>query len=108
MADALKRMYFGQPGNGSANNATLYTAPAAGAVVRTIHIANTTSSSATVSIGINGTPNTAANAIYSAFAVPATGIHVWNGNIVLENGNTLQGFQGTSGALTVVISGVEQ
>lgn len=105
MADALKRMYFGQPGT---SNGTLYTAPAAGSVVRTIHIANTTTSSATISLGINGTAATAANAFYSAFAVPPNGIHVWNGNIVLGNGDTVQGLQGTSGALTVVISGVEQ
>lgn len=108
MADAIKRMYFGQPGNGSGNNGTLYTSPATGAVVRTIHIVNTTTSSATISLGLNGTPNTAANAFYSAFAVPANGIHVWNGNIVMGNAETIQGFQGTSGALTVVISGVEQ
>lgn len=109
MADALKRMYFGQPGNGSANNGTLYTAPAgtgATAIVRTIHVSNTTASTATVSLGINGTPNTAANAFYSSFSIPANGIHVWNGNIVLEGGDTLQGFQGTGSALTVVISGV--
>lgn len=105
MADTLKRQYLGQPGT---TNGTLYTAPAAGAVVRTIHIVNTTSSSATVSIGINGSPNTAANAIYSGFAIPASGIHVWNGTLVLGNGDTLQGFQGTSAALTVTISGVEQ
>lgn len=105
MADTLKRMYFGQP---ATTNATLYTAPAAGSVVRTIHISNTTATAATISLGLNGTPATAANAFYSAFSVPPNGIHVWNGNIVLDNGNTLQGLQGTSGALTVLISGVEQ
>lgn len=104
MADVLKRMYFGQPGT---TNGTLYTAPSTGAVVRSIHINNTTSSSATISLGINGTPATAANAVYSAFAVPANGLHVWNGSMVLGNGDTLQGLQGTSAALTVVISGVE-
>lgn len=105
MADALKRMYLGQPGT---TNGTLYTAPAAGAVVRTIHINNTTTSAATISLGINGTPATAANAFYSAFSVPPNGIHVWNGSIVLGNADTVQGLQGTSGALTLVISGVEQ
>lgn len=106
MADTLKRLYGpAQPGT---TNGTLYTAPAAGAVIRTLHIANTTSSSATISLGINGTPATAANAWYSAFAVPANGLHVWNGSLYLGNGETLQGLQGTSAALTVTITGVEQ
>lgn len=104
MADTLKRMYFGQPGT---TNATLYTAPSTGAVVRTIHVANTSSSAATFSIGLKGTAATAANQIIGSFSVPGYGLFVENVSIVLESGDTLQGLQGTSGALTLVISGVE-
>ena len=107
MAEALKRMYFGQP---STTNSTLYTAPSgtgATAVVRNIHATNTSRSSATLSLGLNGTAATAANQFIGNFSVPAYGLFVENINIVLEGSNTIQGLQGTSGALTVIISGVE-
>lgn len=107
MADTLKRMYFGQP---STSNGTLYTAPSgsgAKAVIRTIHVTNTSATSATISIGLNGTAATAANQIVSTFSVPAYGLFVENLNIVLEASDTIQALQGTSGALTVLISGVE-
>lgn len=108
MADALKRMYFGQP---STSNGTLYTAPGStnttpSAVVRTIHVANTSGAAATLSLGLNGTAATAANQILGAFSVPAYGVLSISTNVVLNETDTLQGLQGTSGALTVVISGV--
>lgn len=107
MANILKRMYFGQP---ATTNATLYTAPSgsgATAVIRNIHIVNTTGSSATISLGINGDPATPANAFYRTFSIPGNGIHFANINVVLESADTLQGLQGTPGALTVIISGAE-
>lgn len=107
MAETLKRMYFGQP---TTSNATLYTAPSgtgATAVIRSIHVANTSGSSATVSLGLNGTAATAANQFVGAFSVPANGLFVENINIVLDDGDTIEGLQGTNGALTVIISGVE-
>lgn len=107
MADTLKRMYYGQP---STSNSTLYTAPSgvgATAVIRNIHITNTSGSSATISLGLNGTAATAANQFIATFAVPSYGLFVENINIVLNDGDTVQGLQGTSGALTLIISGVE-
>lgn len=107
MADTLKRMYFGQP---TTSNTTLYTAPAgtgATAVIRNIHVANTTSAMATFSLALNGSSATAANCIIKSFSVPVTGLFVENVNIVLNGGDTIQGLQGTNGALTMVISGIE-
>ena len=106
MADTLARLYFGQP---STSNGTLYTAPAgsgAVAVVRTIHAANTTANTATLTLALNGTAATAANQILGTFSVPAYGLLVENLNLVLNASDTIQGLQGTSGAITLVISGV--
>jgi hypothetical protein len=110
MADTLKRIYFGQPGT---TNATIYTAPTtpsgsgASAVIRTVHICNTTTNPATISLSVNGSAATAANNVYRAFTIPASGIHVANVSLVLESGDTLQALQGTASALTMLISGVE-
>lgn len=110
MADTLKKMYFGQPSTGGS---TIYTAPltasgsGASAVIRTVHICNTTSTPATISLSVNGSAATAANNIYRAFTIPANGIHVANVSVVLESGDTLQALQGTASALTMFISGVE-
>lgn len=108
MADALKRLYFGQP---TTSNTTLYTAPGStntvpAAVVRTIHAANTSGTSATLTLALNGTAATAANQILGTFSIPAYGLLVENVNIVLNETDTIQGLQGTSGAITLVVSGV--
>lgn len=107
MADSLKQMYFGQP---ATTNETLYTAPSgtgAVAIIRDIHICNTSANAATISLSIDGSATTAANNIYRTFSIPANGVHFANVNIVLNGSQTVQGLQGTSAALTMVISGVE-
>lgn len=108
MADTLKRMYFGAPGT---SNGTLYTAPGStnttpAAVVRNIHVCNTTTTAATLTLALNGTSATAANCFLKAFAVPPNGLLVENLNIVLNETDTIQALQGTADALTVLISGV--
>ncbi len=105
MADVAKRMYGpAQPGTA---NATLYTAPATGAVIRHIQVMNTTASAATISLAINGTAATAANCVYFTFSVPAGGYEEKSCFIPLGNADTIQGLQGTASALTVTIGGVE-
>jgi hypothetical protein len=90
-----------QPGTG---NGTLYTVPAATrAVIETIHVANTTASAATITLSING--SAAANMWLNAFSVPAHSTYDWTGRLALAAGDTIQGLQGTSAALTVTISG---
>jgi hypothetical protein len=105
MADVSSRIYGpAQPGT---TNGTSYTVPGSTTViVRNIHICNTTASVATVSLAINGTAATAANCWLSALSIPPNGSYDWSGFLHLSAADTLQGLQGTSGALTVTISGV--
>lgn len=105
MADVAKKMYQGRPGT---TDTLLYTAPATGAVVRSIHVANETTSAATITIGLNtGAGIAAGEHFLSAFSVPANGVLDWSGFAVLDASETIRGLQGTASALTVTISGVE-
>jgi hypothetical protein len=105
MADTASRVYGpAQPGT---TNGTLYTVPGATtATLRNIHIANTTASAATISLAINGTAATAANCFLSGLSIPANGSYDWSGFLVLATTDTLQGLQGTTGALTVTVSAI--
>ncbi len=105
MADAGSMVYGpAQPGT---TNATLYTVPGSTtAHLKTIHVMNTTGSAATINIAFNGTAATQANCFLYQFSVPANGTYNWNGTISLDAADTIQGLQGTSAALTVVISAV--
>ena len=96
MADTAVR--FG-PTAGTGSAATLYTAGSAGAVLRSLHIANTSSSDATfkLSIGTDG----AGTRLYSDTVVPANGVYDWQGYIPLANTNTVQ----WTGATTLTITG---
>lgn len=105
MADVAKKMYEGQPGT---TDTLLYTAVAAGAVVRNIHIANTTGTAATLTLGLNaGAALAAAEHFMSAVSIPANGQLDWSGFAVLDGSETIRALQGTASALTVTISGVE-
>ena len=106
MADVAKKMYGGQPGT---TDTLLYTAVAAGAIVRSIHVANTTGAQATITLGLNAAGALAAtNHFLSALSIPANSTYDWSGFQVLDASGTIRALQGTSGALTVMISGVEQ
>jgi hypothetical protein len=105
MADVAKAMYLGQPGTG---DTLLYTAPATGAIVRNIHVANTTATAATVTLGLRaGATLAAANWFLPAITIPANGTYDWSGYEVLGNAETIRALQGTSTALTVTIAGIE-
>lgn len=105
MAITPKRVYGpAQPGTG---NATLYSGAANGAVIRNIHIMNTTTSDATISLGIAATSATAANDFLYQFTIPGGGTYDWSGFLALGASDTITGLQGTSSALTVIISGIE-
>ena len=105
MADVAKAMYSGQPGT---TDTLLYTAPATGAVVRNIHVANTTTLVATITIGIRSAGTlAAANHFLSALTIDPNATYDWSGFVALGNAETIRGLQGTASALTVTISGVE-
>src|SRR6266496_3128652 len=105
MADSAKRMYGpAQPGTG---NATLYTAPSGGAIIRQLIVDNTTALAATVSLAINGTAATAANCFLSGLSLAAFSADFQPCFIPLAAGDTIQGLQGTASAITLTIGGIE-
>jgi hypothetical protein len=105
MADVAKKMYSAQPGT---TDTLLYTAPATGAVVRSIHVTNTTATAATITLGLNtGAAIAAAEHFLSALSIPPNATYDWSGFQVLDASETIRALQGTASALTVVISGVE-
>lgn len=106
MAASAKSLYEGQPGT---TDTLLYTAPAGGPViVRSIHVANTTGSAATITLGLNSAAALAvANHFLSAMSVPANGTLDWDGWQVVSASGTIRSLQGTASALTVTIAGVE-
>jgi len=106
------QFYEGQPGTTAT---TLFTAPAnnsnvpspyATAMIKEIIACNTMSSAATVVIGINGTA--AANQIVGTLSIAGNDSKVLSGlSTAVPGGGTIQALQGTSGAITLTISGIE-
>lgn len=74
--------------------------------VRSITVANTTAIAATVTVSIGA--DGASTRILDAVAVPPFGTLLLNGYWYLDAAEKMQGKQGTSSALTVTISGVEE
>jgi len=106
MADTAKLIYEGQPGT---TDTLLYTAPAGGpTIVRGIHVANTTGTAATLTLGLNAAAAlAAANHLYSAISIPPNGSLDLSCFHVVSASGTIRALQGTGSALTVTISGVE-
>lgn len=87
---------------------TLYTVPAATTtIIRNIHINNTTATNYTFSLAINGSPATAASAIYSGFWVATGTAFDWSGFMVLPANATLQGLASAAASLNITVSGIE-
>jgi hypothetical protein len=108
----IKKFYQNQP---TTTAQTIYTAPAntqnqptpyATAVIKEIMAVNTSGSPATITLGINGT--SAANQILPTKTVnPNDSIVITQLNTALSANDTLQALQGTSGAITLIVSGIE-
>lgn len=82
------------------------TSPSSTAYITEIVIANTLASAATITLGIGGVA--AANQIIPAVSVAANDSKIISGiKTMMPAGSTLQALQGTSGAITLTISGVE-
>ena len=75
-------------------------------IIRNIHVCNTTASTATVSLAFNGTSATAANCFLSGYEILPYATYDWSGSLTLDEAETIQALQGTTGALTLIISGV--
>lgn len=102
-----KKMYVGQPGTTAT---TLYTVPAStSAIVKNIIVCNTTASSATVTISFVPTGGTAGstNRVFNTYTVLPNGTATIDLSNVLNTGDFINALQGTSGAITLHISGVE-
>lgn len=105
MSARLKRLYGpAQPGTVTGVLATVTTDKRWTA--KQVILANTTASAATVTLGLGGT--TAALQIIPGVELAAHQVVVIDMTFVLESGETLNGLQGTSGAIAVTISGVEE
>ena len=104
MADTAKRL--GGPEAIGTSEETLYTVPGSTtAIIRNIHIANTTTSAAAIKMSIGA--DAAGTRILGDLSVPANGTYDWSGFMVLAAGETLRATGGTNNALTVTVSGVE-
>lgn len=102
--DIQKRLYG--PAQPTTIAATLYTVPTGKkTTLELIHVANTTGTAATLTLSIGA--DAAATRLLSAFSIPANGILTLPGAWSLIAAEIIQGLQGTSGALTVVLNGTE-
>jgi hypothetical protein len=113
---SARQMYQGQPGTSAT---TLYTAPAANANVTSpsatayiteIILTNTTATAATITLGIVPSAGSlgVANEIMTAVSIPANSVQYFSGlKTYMSAQSFLSALQGTSGAITVTISGVE-
>ena len=93
------------PAQPTTSNTTLYTAPAPKRITD-ICVSNTTGSAATITLQMNG--STASKRFLPAAAVPANTLWVIHAEIDLDATNTIQGLQGTSGAITVIINAIDR
>lgn len=108
MADTAKQLYHDQPGTSIGD---LYgPAPAGKTFIRGINFVNTSGADATItlSIGTTGIDTAASRFVAAALTIPAHASDDWSGFQVLEADQYITGKQGSSGAITVTISGVEQ
>ena len=104
MADTAKRL--AGPAQLTTSAATQYTVPASTtAVVRNIHVANTSAAVAkfTMSIGTDA----AGTRFYDEVEIPVDGALDWSGFLVLAATEVIQAKSDTATALTLTISGVE-
>jgi len=104
MTDTAKRL--AGPDDIPNSTTTMYTVPGSTtAIIRNIHIANTTTSAASIKMSIGA--DAAGTRILGDLVVPANGTYDWSGFMVLAAGETLRATGGTNNALTVTVSGVE-
>lgn len=85
---------------------TYYTVPAgATAIVRHIHIVNTSGTAATATLSIGA--DAAGTRLLSGRSIPANSEYDLGIFLVLAAGETLRGLAGTTNVLTLTVNGVE-
>lgn len=85
--------------------ATLYTVPALTiAILRNIHIANTSGTAATVKLSIG--VDAAGSRLLGDLSVAANGTYDWSGFMPVAAAETIRGHSGTTNVLAITISGV--
>lgn len=79
-------------------------------IVKQVVIANTSAGAATVSIRLvpNGGSAGVTNSIAEAVSIPANSTQTLDLAQVMATGDVIQALQGTSGAITLTISGVQK
>lgn len=104
MPDTAKRL--AGPTVLTGTSAVLYTVPAATtAIVRNIHVTNTTTATAVLAMGIG--VDATGTRIYSSTPIPPNDALDWSGFLVLAAGETLRAHSSPASALNVIVSGVE-
>lgn len=99
MATLPKRFYAGKP---TTSQATFYTVPASKVtILKNVVLTNTSASSATVTLKVNG------QSLVDAYSIAGKGTFVLNLSLVMQTGDTLAGLQATTDAVSVFVSGVE-
>lgn len=99
MLDTLKKIYIGSP---ETSNATLYTVPASTkTIIKSITIANITTSDATLTLKAGG------QSLLTANVITAGNLTTINDVGILEPGDLIEASQGTANAITLWVSGME-
>lgn len=84
---------------------TLYTVPGATtAIIRNIHIANTSGTAATLKLGIGA--DAVGTRLLGDVSIPANGTYDWSGFLVMAATETLRATAGTDNVLTITVSAV--
>lgn len=104
MSDVLKRL--AGPVSMAAAAASVYTVPAATVTtIRSIHVVNTTASSASFTMSIGA--DAAGTRLFYAYSVGPGDVFDWSGIIVMAATEILQMYASAASSLTATISGVE-
>lgn len=87
------------------STATLYTVPGGTtAILRLIHIANTSGTAATVKLSI-GT-DAAGTRLLGDYSVTANGTYDWSGFLPVASGEVIKGHSGTNNVLNITVGAV--
>lgn len=104
MSDTAKRLVG--PTLLTDSEVTLYTVPASTqAIIRSIHVANTSGSAATLKLSIGA--DAPDRELWADLPIAANSVYDWNGFLVMEAAETLRGQSGTTNVLAITVNGVE-